>query len=80
MRAVSTSIPVCLPSISSIISKASLEGSAPRSMQGLLLAVFNYTAAIDILKKKRLGKPQKVIVGHMDDLMIELHIHVWDLC
>ena len=42
-----------------------LEGSA---IQGLSLTESNYTAATDILKK-RFGRPQQVIVGHIDDLM-----------
>ena len=48
--------------------RASLEGSAARSIQGLSLTEGNYAAATEILKK-RFGKPQQVIVGHMDDLM-----------
>ena len=62
----------CNPSLSTIDKfnylKALLENSAARSVQGLSLTEANYPAAIDILKEQ-FGRKQRIISGHMDDLL-----------
>ena len=47
--------------------KALLERSAAHSVQGLALTEANYAAATEILKK-RFGRKQQIISGHMDDI------------
>ena len=48
--------------------KASLEGSAAESIQGLTLTSANYDAAVDLLRE-RYGNKQQIISAHMDQLL-----------
>lgn len=45
-----------------------LEGTASRAIEGLPVTEENYDSVVDILKK-RFGKPQKLISGHMEELL-----------